>query len=118
MKAELKYFNSPDINDLENFKPQDPKNFGFLLQIFVGLKGGDGEESFDIIVCTPSWLDSTYSSSDQIFGEHYIIVFEYNFQKLLTKISDFINRLDEESWELLASKIDRIGGWEFRDYIE
>ena len=118
MKAEVKRFHSPDISDVESFKPVNKKEFGFLLQVIIGIKGVDSEESFDMIVCTPRWLEKKMISSNIIFGEHYLLVIDYNFNRIKSKILDYIDNLDEDNWELLASKIDRIGKWEFRDYQE
>ena len=116
IQAEIKRLHSPDVYDLANYKPDSESDFGFLLQIIVGIKGVDSEESFDVIVCTPQWLTKHYSKNDIIFGEHHLMVFEYNYDKIKKKIAEYINGLKEDSWEALASKIGRIGKWEFRDY--
>ena len=116
MKAEIKRLHSPDVFDLSSFSPDDPQNFGFLLQVIVGIKGIESEESFDMIVCTPKWLESKFGISDVLFGEHYLIVFQYSYENIRSKIASYIEGLKEENWDQLATKIDRIGKWEFRDY--
>lgn len=83
MKAEIKYFHSPDIIDLEKFSPEVPDEFYFLLQIMVEEKDWDGAESFDTIVHTPKWLLNNIEKDQMIYGSHYLIVFEYDFQKIL-----------------------------------
>lgn len=118
MKAEVKRFHSPDILDLENFQPDNENSFSFLLQVIVGIKDIESEESFDMIVCTPQWIENNHSESEIIFGEHYLIVFKYDFNEIRKKVSNYIDQLTEENWDLLANKIDRIGKWEFRDYQE
>jgi hypothetical protein len=52
MNVEIKKLHSPDVWNLESFQPEEDC-FGFLLQLIVGLKGVESEESFDTPVCTP-----------------------------------------------------------------
>jgi len=118
MNAELKRFHSPDIYDLENYRPENPENFGFLLQVMVGPEGKDGEESFDIEVCTPKWLEETYEVEDVVIGRHHIIIREYNFERLVRSIKDFLKQCSGESWNEVTEKVSRLGRWEFEDYIE
>jgi hypothetical protein len=57
MKAVVRHFISPDI-DLDDFQPEDPADFSFLLQALVGPSDSEGEESLQLIVCTPvRWND-------------------------------------------------------------
>jgi len=51
-----------------------------------------------------------------IFGRHYLILFKFNYELMSQKIIDYVNNLDEETWDKLAQKIGRIGKWEFEDY--
>src|SRR5262245_44942424 len=67
---ELKHILSPDIDDLESYFPEDPESFGFSLQLLIGPKDQVGEESFEVMVCTPQWL-SRHTPHDQIvIGRH------------------------------------------------
>lgn len=116
MKAEIKALHSPDVHDLRTFKPTKRDNFGFLLQLIVGPQGEMGEESFDMIVCTPKWLEENYSINEVIFGRHYLIVFKYDYEGIYKKISNYIGKIEEPTWNEVAQKIGRIGHWEFEDY--
>ncbi|MEU7142892.1 hypothetical protein ABZ942_25840 [Nocardia sp. NPDC046473] len=49
MKAELKRIHSPDANLEKGPLPSD----ALFVQLMIGLIGGSGEESFDLVVCTP-----------------------------------------------------------------
>ena len=56
LRAALRGLHSPDISDLRTYRPERPDEFGFLLQVFAGPEGQEGEESFGVVVCTPKWL--------------------------------------------------------------
>ena len=116
MKAEIKALHSPDVYDLVNYSPEKEDNFCFLLQVLAGLKDEEGEESFDIVVCTPKWLMENHNRKDVVFGRHRIIVFEYDYQRLLTSLKTYIESFNESNWIELGEKIGRIGKWEFEDY--
>jgi hypothetical protein len=74
MRPELKRIHSPDIADWEFFRPQDARSFAFLLQAMFGPDNGDGEEAFDLIVCTPKWLEQKVSRDTIISGRHHLVV--------------------------------------------
>jgi hypothetical protein len=70
MRAQLKRIHSPDVQDLSACVPEVRDRFGFLLQMMVGPKGSEGEESFDLCVCTrerlPGPIDQTPSPPYQV----------------------------------------------------
>lgn len=116
MKAMLKNLFSTDINDLANFSPPDPTNFGFPLHLLVGPEGEDGMESFQVVVCTPTWLRETYGNDAVIIGRHYILMFEFNYEKIVNTIKVFLDQCIGETWGEVAEKVARLGKWEFEDY--
>ena len=118
MRAIIKSFHSPGIDDLQYFKPEIDDNFCFLLQLMIGPENEDGEESFDIEVCTPKWLLSNYEKSEILFGRHLLIVFEYNFEQISNKIKKFIERCSGHDWNEVAKQISLIASWEFEDYVD
>ena len=118
MKPEIKYFYSPDIEDLKKYSPKQKNNFSFLLQVIIGVEGMEGEESFDFEICTPHWLLENYEKNKIIFGRGYIIVFEYNLENIIEKINKVIDKCKGGSWDEIANKINLFGRWEFDNYIE
>jgi hypothetical protein len=117
MKAEIKDIHSPDIPNPSTYKPANPDNFGFLIQLFIGPKDGDGSESFDIIICTPQWLSERYNKQDIIMGRHHLIVFEYNYERIIQRINKYLQHCKGETWQQVAEKVARLGLWEFEDYV-
>ena len=118
MKAELKRVHSPDINDLENYRPDNPAKFSFLIQAMIGPEGGAGEESFDIEVCTPKWLEETCDLHDVVIGRHRLIVREYIYVQIIQAINNYLKGCTGENWNEVAGKVARLGRWEFEDYVE
>ena len=118
MKAEIKNIYSLDIDDLSNYSPADPESFCFSLRIIAGPEAEEGEESFDVQVCTPKWMLENFSKEEVILGRHYLIVMEYNYDRLLEAISSFCSECEGASWEEVAEKIGRLGYWEYEDYVE
>lgn len=47
---------APGGSDLDTFAPQNPRHFGCHAQVFIGEPDDSSADSFDIVVCTPSWL--------------------------------------------------------------
>jgi len=116
IRAELKRLHSPDVYDLSTYVPDDPEHFGILVQIMAGPAGEDGEESFDLVVCTPSWLSGQLGSTDIKMGRHYLLVKQYDFGRLHRFISDFASECSGETWRVAAARLGRLGKWEFEDY--
>ena len=113
VRAELKRLHSPDVLDLERFKPETP--FGILIQAMTGPAGGEGEESFDFILCTPEWF-ADHMSKDIVSGRHHVFVKRYDYPALESFVRGFCASCRGDSWSAVAEKLGRIGKWEFEDY--
>ena len=74
MRAVVHRFHSPDALDLDSYVPDDPADDAILLQVMVGSEGADGEDSFDVLVCTLRRLERLVESEGRIIGRHYLIV--------------------------------------------
>jgi len=117
MHAELKRLHSPDVPDLKNYSPEQPDIFGFLLQLIIGPADQAGEESFDVIVCTPEWLKQRYANRI-VLGENHLIVPRFDYAQIEKFVSDFIKRCNGQTWNEIAQKLCRLGKWEFEDYSD
>lgn len=116
IKAVLKGLHSPDVFDLGSYVPEYSDNFSLLVQAMFGPEGTIGEESFDILICTPNWLNSELDLKSIIIGRHYLIVREYSFDNISKFLSDYADRCQGETWSEVAAKLARLGKWEFEDY--
>jgi hypothetical protein len=52
-----------------------------------------------------------------LFGYHHLIVFDFNLQRIENKIARYCEHCTGENWQEIARKLNRIGRWEFEDYI-
>jgi hypothetical protein len=109
MEARLKGLHSPDVSDLESWKPNDPVSWGFLLQALVGRADDKGEESFEIIVCTPSWFATNLLTEGLRSGEHTLFMNRYDFRVLKSYLERRIHAATGDTWSEIASKLAGLG---------
>jgi hypothetical protein len=116
IRAEVKRLHSPDVHDLSTYVPDDSDNFGILVQVMAGPVGGEGEESFDVVVCTPNWLRDKLGPTEVKMGRHYLLVKQYDFAVLMRFITGFAAECRGTTWQDAALRMGRLGKWEFEDY--
>jgi hypothetical protein len=116
MKPVLKLLHSSDTDNLEKFTPVKNEPFACAIDAMFSPEGGEGFESFGIVVCNPEWIASRIRNSGPLIGRHYIIVSEFNFQELRDTILSFAEQCEGADWREVASKLSRLGHWEFEDY--
>lgn len=108
--------NSDDLSPLSDFTPSDTANFCVHVSMMIGEKGKEGEESFDIIICSPKWLQENTKNSDIFFTRHYLIAGNYDYKNIYDFITKSINKVTGKNWKEVGEKLSRIGHWEFEDY--
>lgn len=112
MKPQLRRIHSPDAHDLSGFQPSDPA-FAILIQLLVGPSDGQGEESFDVVLCSPEWLSRL---QEPLVGRHHIIVQTFNYEELVGFIEEYLEECEGKDWQDVAERVGRLGKWEFEDY--
>jgi hypothetical protein len=83
----------------------------------VGPSDGPGEESFDVMVCTPRWLSRIAHDQGPLIRRHYLIVDRMELPRILSFLEGEVERLEEPTWPELPAKLARLGKWEFEDYM-
>lgn len=116
MKPVLKRLHSPDAVDLTTFTPEDPSSFGVLLQAMFGPEGSEGEESFDVLLCTPTWLARKVEREGPIDGRHHLIVDKFDLAQVRSYFTAYATSCTGKTWPEVATKLSRLGKWEFEDY--
>src|SRR6266540_2414702 len=113
MRAEVKYFDWPD---LETGKDPAARVQSTLLVFAAGPLHEPGEETFQLTVCTPEALAELVARDGIVIGRHFLFVETLDPQRVEDFVNDRLRRIDGDTWFDLASKIARIGLWEFEDY--
>jgi hypothetical protein len=117
MRANVRHFHSPD-EDVYTYAPEDPFDIHLLVQIMVGPADGAGEESFDVVVCTPRSLERQLRDGGHMIGRHLYLVERWDSARILAGLQHAVESEEAPTWEELGTRIGRIGKWEFEDYRE
>jgi hypothetical protein len=118
MKPELRRLHSPDIPDL-SAPPQPGENRDCaLVQAMAGPLGGEGEESFDFLVCTPAWISSQVAPHSPVFGKHMLVVNQIDERTISEAIQGLCEQIEGATWQEVAAQLAAYGHWEFEGYRE
>lgn len=115
MRAQLRSFYCTDI-EIDTYEPSDPSVDGQWVRMIVGPAIGPGEESFDVLICTPRWLETHVQTEGPIVGRHLLIANRFDLPPLLDRLRDLVNATTGSNWNEVGEKLGRIGHWEFEDY--
>jgi Immunity protein 8 len=116
LSAKLKRLHSPDVYDLDSFAPTDQEKFVIFIQAMFGPSEGEGEESFDIIVCNPEWLKQKVAQEKVYNARNHLIVNSFNVNELKEYLNNYAQSCLGRNWLEVAAKLAEIGRWEFADY--
>jgi len=116
MHAAIRSISTIDGGDPAKFRPLDA-DFSLTLRLMIGPADSEGEESFDLTVCSPASLQKECDRDGFVLGRHLLIVRDYNFPLLTSVIEKLIDRCIGDTWQEVASKFSRIAHWEFENYV-
>ncbi|MFF0344347.1 immunity 8 family protein [Kribbella sp. NPDC004875] len=106
---------SSDV-DVETYVSADPRDDAVWIRLIVGPADGAGEESFDVLVCTPAWLQRVIREKGPQVGRHHLIVEEMDLPRVVAFLRRRFEEVEAPTWRGVAGKLARIGYWEFEDY--
>jgi len=117
MNIELKGLRSLELEDnLINYWPADALNFSCWIRAMIGPKDQNGSEAFDMLVCTPTWLQNELASNKVLSGKGMIIVEEYDYDVILSYVEKKIMACNDKDWSESAIKLSRFSFWEYENY--
>ena len=115
MRAAVRLVYSTDV-DVATYVPEDPESDGIWVRLLVGPSDGPGEESFDVLVCTPLWLRGVVATSGPQVGRHHLVIDPFDINVALQFLTREMESVEAPDWSTLSLKLARIGYWEFEDY--
>lgn len=115
MRARLHSIFSSDVDHLEAWSPPSP-DFAVTLRLMVGPDAGEGEESFDVTVCSASWLDRRAAREGIVDVRHHIVVESFHWLTLRSYFQRKVEACSGASWNEVAGQLGRFAYWEFEDY--
>lgn len=118
MRAAIRRLHTPDALSLHDYVPEDESDFALLVQVIAGPDGGEGEESFDVDVVTPLHLSKRLSRAGPMSGRHLLLVDRFDAETIQRWLEHAVAGCSGATWNDVASKLSRIGHWEFEDYVE
>lgn len=120
MRARLFFLFSPDVDPIEDYRPDRPEHVGVFVQAMIGPETDQaqdqGYESFDFLVCTPRWLAEDLGEKPYLFGRGHLIVPRYDYALVVAAIQRICRESIGPDWGAVASKLNRYGRWEFDEY--
>lgn len=115
MKAVLRRLHSPDVADLTSWTP-DGDSWQLLVQAILGPDDGPGEESFDVVVCSPQVVANWATADGRWWGQYTLVVTRWDYTALEAAIRDLLARCDGPDWSTVAGRLAHFMHWEFTDY--
>ena len=118
MRAKIKSIEITEAGDLNpaSYTPDDFEDFRCTFGLTVGPADSAGSELFYLTVCTPRWLARASEKDGFVWGQHHLIVPEYNLKRITEIVTNFVERCSGDSWAEVGTKLARIASWEYEDY--
>jgi hypothetical protein len=92
IRAKLKSIEIADVPNLDpaKFVPDDFEDFSCTFTLRIGTANEDGEDLFNLTVCSPKWLARAVQQDGFIWGRHDLIVPEYNLMAITAILTKFV----------------------------
>lgn len=116
MRVAIRTITTIEGDPLEEVALVDAANASQWIRILAGPVGEAGEESFDLNVCTPLWLQAEVARSGPIGGRHLLIVERWDAETVVRSLRELFTAGEADDWSALTQRLGRIGYWEFEGY--
>lgn len=106
MRARIKSWEIVDDN-LERLV--DPERGGGWIRFVVEPSEGTGCESFDVLLCTPGWLEDEVERVGPVIGCHRLMVYPLDLWEAARFLAYKIEEQHARDWPTLCKRLTRIG---------
>jgi hypothetical protein len=98
--------------------PVSAVSFSTLARVTVGPADSEGEETVDVLVCTPEALAVRCTQQGIVSGEHLLVVDWERFDRRDVEawLRRKIERIEADSWAAVGMALARVGQYEFDGY--
>jgi hypothetical protein len=117
MRAAIRSYECEDSEDLSTYALGEPQVFGFTLAFSIGVEGQEGSDQFEVLVASAAYLAHRYPGQAATFLRHIMLASDYNIKEAVDLMTKYVSSLEADSWQELASKINRVARWEYEDYL-
>lgn len=115
MKALIRDIYSSDV-DVESYRSADRYDDGQWIRLLIGPDGEPGEESFDVLVCTPRWLARRLNQGGFQFVRHTLLMEAFDLSTAIDLLRHEVASVTGSTWAELLLDLVQIGRWEFQNY--
>ncbi len=114
---ELKDCYSTDRDEIWKWNPQTNADIKVDLSLDIGSIGEKGADLFQVVIISPEAMTLRWENDQCYWGRHYIIVKEWNWNRIYKFINDKVVSCSAPTWEEVAGKLSRHFAWEYEDCI-
>lgn len=106
---------------LEHYWPDDEDCFFEWVTIGIGVKGEEGANNYNLMVCTPKWIELEIDKGRAVWGRHKLIINKFDPDlirfEIERKLDDLLEMFSDDDDVNFSEKIARYAHWEFEDYM-
>jgi len=108
---EIKQYWSSDIENLDDWAPDDSQHVDIWFSVAIGIKGEVGADNFQVHLVSQNQLS-------QVENKEYLLVIPY--YETWTNVMEHLNRAIQAckdiSWAGMSSQLEKLFLWEYHNY--
>ncbi len=111
MFPKIKSIRSPDLDN--GVLPKNPDDCAVFIEVAIGIKDEEGEDTFSFTVITHKALSSY---KEQIWGKALLITPSFSWKETEQYLQELLMHCSGKDWDVISNKINKVLGWEFENH--